>query len=64
MANSFAIRPLPGLSGKPGFDSLLRGLSEGVRHVGVDLAIELEQLSFSVVNRGGTNGSAGLDAAS
>ena len=31
-------------------------LPEHVRHIGVDLAIELEQLSFAVVNRTATDG--------
>ena len=51
-----------GIEGIVNFAPVTISLPDGVRHVGVDLAIELEQLSFSVVNRGGANGSAGLDA--
>ncbi len=52
-----------GIEGIVNFAPVTISVPDGVRHVGVDLAIELEQLSFSVVNRGGANGSAGLDAA-
>lgn len=40
-----------GVEGIVNFAPVTISLPEGVRHVGVDLAIELEQLSFAVVNR-------------
>jgi redox-sensing transcriptional repressor len=47
-----------GIEGIVNFAPVTISLPDGVRHVGVDLAIELEQLSFSVVNRLTSNGSA------
>ena len=44
-----------GIEGIVNFAPVTITLPEGVRQVGVDLAIELEQLSFAVVNRT-TNG--------
>jgi redox-sensing transcriptional repressor len=41
-----------GMEGVLNFAPVTIALPENVRQVGVDLAIELEQLSFSVVNRG------------
>jgi redox-sensing transcriptional repressor len=40
-----------GVEGIVNFAPVTISLPAGVRHVGVDLAIELEQLSFAVVNR-------------
>jgi redox-sensing transcriptional repressor len=40
-----------GIEGIVNFAPVTITLPDGVRHVGVDLAIELEQLSFAVVNR-------------
>ena len=45
-----------GIEGIVNFAPVTITLPDHVRHVGVDLAIELEQLSFSVVNRGGSDG--------
>ena len=45
-----------GVEGIVNFAPVTITLPEGVRQVGVDLAIELEQLSFAVVNRGAGNG--------
>ncbi|HEV2969738.1 MAG TPA: redox-sensing transcriptional repressor Rex [Pirellulales bacterium] len=42
-----------GVEGIVNFAPVTITLPEGVSHVGVDLAIELEQLSFAVVNRRG-----------
>ncbi|MBI3839859.1 MAG: redox-sensing transcriptional repressor Rex [Planctomycetia bacterium] len=47
-----------GIEGIVNFAPVTISLPDNVRHVGVDLAIELEQLSFSVVNRLNNNGSA------
>lgn len=41
-----------GIEGIMNFAPLTINVPERVRHVGVDLAIELEQLSYGVVNRG------------
>ncbi len=46
-----------GIEGIVNFAPVTISLPEHIRQVGVDLAIELEQLSFSVLNR--TNGDAG-----
>jgi redox-sensing transcriptional repressor len=46
-----------GIEGIVNFAPVTINLPEHVRQVGVDLAIELEQLSFAVVSRG--NGAAG-----
>jgi redox-sensing transcriptional repressor len=48
-----------GIEGIVNFAPVTISLPDTVRHVGVDLAIELEQLSFSVVNRASANGAAG-----
>lgn len=45
-----------GIAGIVNFAPVTITLPDNVRQVGVDLAIELEQLSFSVVNRSGNNG--------
>jgi redox-sensing transcriptional repressor len=47
-----------GIEGIVNFAPVTISLPDNVRQVGVDLAIELEQLSFSVVNRANTNGDA------
>jgi redox-sensing transcriptional repressor len=48
-----------GIEGIVNFAPVTISLPDTVRHVGVDLAIELEQLSFSVVSRSHSNGTAG-----
>jgi redox-sensing transcriptional repressor len=45
-----------GIEGIVNFAPVTISLPDNVRHIGVDLAIELEQLSFSVVNRTNANG--------
>jgi redox-sensing transcriptional repressor len=45
-----------GVEGIVNFAPVTINLPEHVRHIGVDLAIELEQLSFAVVNRTATDG--------
>jgi len=45
-----------GIEGIVNFAPVTISLPEHVRQVGVDLAIELEQLSFAVVSRGLGNG--------
>jgi redox-sensing transcriptional repressor len=45
-----------GIEGIVNFAPVTITLPDSVRHVGVDLAIELEQLSFAVVNRTNGNG--------
>jgi redox-sensing transcriptional repressor len=45
-----------GIEGIVNFAPVTISLPDHVRQVGVDLAIELEQLSFSVVNRGNNGG--------
>lgn len=45
-----------GVEGIVNFAPVTINLPEHVRHIGVDLAIELEQLSFAVVNRTTTDG--------
>jgi redox-sensing transcriptional repressor len=47
-----------GIEGIVNFAPVTITLPDTVRQVGVDLAIELEQLSFSVVNRSSSNGAA------
>jgi redox-sensing transcriptional repressor len=47
-----------GIEGIVNFAPVTISLPDHVRQVGVDLAIELEQLSFSVVNRSNSNGAA------
>jgi redox-sensing transcriptional repressor len=42
-----------GIEGIVNFAPVTINLPEGISHVGVDLAIELEQLSFAVMNRSG-----------
>jgi redox-sensing transcriptional repressor len=42
-----------GVEGIVNFAPVTINLPEGISHVGVDLAIELEQLSFAVVYRRG-----------
>ena len=49
-----------GIEGIVNFAPVTISLPDGVRQVGVDLAIELEQLSFSVVNRANADGTAEL----
>ena len=48
-----------GIEGIVNFAPVTITLPDSVRHVGVDLAIELEQLSFAVVNRADVDGEAG-----
>ena len=50
-----------GVEGIVNFAPVTILLPEHVSHVGVDLAIELEQLSFAVVNREEKDGSAKPD---
>ena len=45
-----------GVEGIVNFAPVTINRPEHVRHIGVDLAIELEQLSFAVVNRTATDG--------
>ena len=47
-----------GIEGIVNFAPVTISLPDNVRQVGVDLAIELEQLSFSVVNRANADGAA------
>jgi redox-sensing transcriptional repressor len=49
-----------GIEGIVNFAPVTISLPDHVRQIGVDLAIELEQLSFSVVSRGAGDGAAGL----
>jgi redox-sensing transcriptional repressor len=45
-----------GAEGIVNFAPVTINLPEGISHVGFDLAIELEQLSFAVMNRRGMQG--------